>query len=245
MDILILSGDKTNFYLHQKMLEKGYSVQLEGFHHLKKSDYKPIRIGGYKTIITPIPFTINNSTLFAPYSEEIIHIDNFLNKCDQDCTIIGGPFHFNDKRLVDITQNQQFRKANIIPTVEEIIKIIIEESDYTIYQRPIHITGSGDLSTHLKDSLERLGAIIIDDLSNTDIIINTSNSFSLDREDLEQIKDSWIIDVTSEGLKIDNKQAKNMGLKIKKARGLPGKSAPASVADYLLKNLEELQLINR
>lgn len=245
MDILILSGDKTNYYLHQKMLERGYSVQLEGFHHLKKSDYKPIRIGGYKTIITPIPFTINNSTLYAPYSEEIIHIDNFLNKSDEDCTIIGGPFNFKDDRLVDITQNPQFRKANIIPTVEEIIKIIIEESDYTINKRSILVTGSGELSKHLKTTLEQLGAILTDELFSAEIIINTSNSFTLTDEELVQIQDRWIIDVTSDGLKADKKLVKNLGLRIKKARGLPGKSSPASVAESLLNTLEELQLIKK
>lgn len=239
MNILILSGDKTNYYLYKQLLKEGYSVQLEGFHHLKKSDYKPIRWSGYKTIICPIPFSIDGTTLYAPYSEEVIHIDSFLKKCDKDSTIIGGPFPFEDPRLIDITRDKSFREQILTPTVEEIIKIIIDESDYTIKNRSILLTGSGALSHPLKEILGLLGANTTVALNEAEIIINTSNSYSLSNEELMNLKHSWILDVSSTGMKVDNKYAKSLGLKIKRARGLAGKSAPASVATYLSRILAE------
>ena len=73
-------------------------VKLEGFnHYLNKIGGKGIVVKGYDIIFVPIPFTIDNSTIYSPYSEDIIHIDSFLSKANKDCKIIGGPFNFKDR----------------------------------------------------------------------------------------------------------------------------------------------------
>lgn len=243
MSIQILGGDLTNYYLFKLMEEHKINVKLEGFgHYLKQKIPKPVKFDGFKLIIAPIPFTIDGLTIYAPYSDEILHIDTFLSKADKDAVIIGGPFNINDSRLIDLTQNSSFTNLTVVPASEEIIKIAIEKSNITINSSNILVTGEGRISKQVVKILESLGAniyfnknFIIDD---TDIIINTRKDFSLSNSELDLLKDEClIIDATPTGCNIDTRYGKKIGVNIITARGLPGKSAPKSVAKYIFTTL--------
>ncbi|MGL1891081.1 MAG: dipicolinate synthase subunit DpsA [Spirochaetaceae bacterium] len=245
MKILIIAGDLTNYYLYKTLLENKHKVTLEGFDYLtKKIPKKSIKLKGYNTVICPIPFTIDNSTLYSPYSYDNIHIDHLLERVDSDARIIGGPFNFHDNRLYDLTKNRTFTDMTVIPACEEVIKIIIDKSDITINNANIAIIGSGRISLHLIKLLKLLGGNITTDLKVADFIINTIPKLNIDKKVLDTSKKSvLIIDVASNDGGIDYKYAKKIDINIIKARGLPGKSAPQTVSDYIYKTLSIEKLI--
>ncbi len=247
MSILVLAGDLTNYYLYKTLKENNYEVKLEGFNHLLNDQQKKgILIKGYKTIIVPIPLSIDGSILYSPYSEENIHIDQLFQKADKNSKIIGGPFSIKEDRIYDITKNRDFTDLTVIPTCEEIIKIIIDKSDITIANSNITILGNGRIHSRLSPLLTSLGAKTNkeDNISTSNIIINTSRDSKLDREELEKLNDDvLIIDITSGDSFINYKLSKKLGINIIKARGLPGKSAPRTVSDYIYKTLIKEKLI--
>lgn len=239
MSILILAGDLTNYYLYKKLKDNDFHVKLEGFSHLTgKFPPKGIKISGFKTIIAPIPLTIDGSSLYSPYSEESIYIDQLMSEADKDSKIIGGPFSRADKRIYDLTKNRSFTDLTVIPTCEEILKIIIDKSDITISKSYIEIVGDGRISRRLTTILKALGAnakIVLDlTENNSSIIIITAKGYKIDDEIL---KNKLVIDITN------TKHSRKTGKNILKARGLPGKSAPKSVANYIFETLLKEEII--
>lgn len=236
MSILILAGDMTNYYLYKRLKESNYQVKLEGFSHLTENfPPKPIKIAGYKTIIAPIPFTLDSSTLYSPFSEESIYIDQLLTRADEEAVIIGGPFTLDDDRLFDLTKNRSFTNRTVTPTCEEIIKIIIDKSDITISGATIGLVGEGRISIKLKSMLIALGAEVLnipdEEINSCNILVITTVDHLITDSTLEKYKDKLIIDITN------TKHSKKTTKNILKARGLPGKSAPSAVADYIFDTL--------
>lgn len=245
MEILVLAGDKTNYYLYKLLKENSFNVTLEGFNFLLDIPQKKgIVFKGYDIIIAPIPFTIDGLTLYSPYSEDSIHIDDFLNKSDSNSKIIGGPFLFNgnefkDLRFIDITKDKNFTGKTVIPTCEEIIKIVINNSDVTIYNSKFFINGAGRIGKHLKKLITLLGGDSeITKVEDADVVINTTRDASnLNSLILNSNKSPLIIDATSVESGIDSKRLKKSGFNFIKASGLPGKSSPKSVANYIYTSL--------
>ena len=239
MSILVFAGDKTNYYLYKILKREGYDTTLRGFDHLLDSPpKKDIVFKHFDTVIAPIPFTLNNQTIFSPYSERSYHIDRFFRLIPDNIKIIGGPFNFSDSRFYDITQNKDFTDHSVIPTLEEILKIIIEKSDLTLTGSRIKIFGEGRIAKALTNTLTDFNVKFTENPKSWDTIINTSSDFSMDKEILGVInKDSIIIDTAIKNSGIDYRYAKRVGFNIIKARGLPGKSAPQSVANYVFDTL--------
>lgn len=263
MKILILAGDLKNYFLYKKMLKLNYDVSLAGFDHIRtRGRKKSPSINIYDLIITPIPFTIDELTLYSPYADEVFHIDDFMKKVKANSVIAGGPFNISDKRLYDVTSNKNFQELNILPVCEELIKIIIDKTDITLIGSSITIYGYGKIAKRLYKQLEYLGAYVhiksdeedidipcsrldsTDFINNSDVIIHTLSGYTLDNIILDNInKDSILIDVASSDGGLDYNYAKKINIDVIKARGLSGKSAPKTVSEYLFNTLKKDNII--
>lgn len=245
-NIVIVAGDLTNYYLSQKLKSRQLNVTLFGFDHLKKPTRKRgIDWGSFDLVIVPVPFTIDGTTIYAPYANDQTFITDLLLKLNKNAIIIGGPFSINDDRLYDITLNNFFKSKSVTPSCEEIIKIVIEETDFTISGSIISIFGNGTIAKALEPLLIALGAdVLLNDnqqIKSSDIIINTGSELKIGKKEIDLSRqNSIIIDVGSKDGGIDYSYAKKVGHKIIKARGLPGRSAPKSVATYIIKSIEHL-----
>lgn len=232
--ILILAGDKQNYFLYKKLKSLKINADVFGFELLGTREKKVLDFTKYKTIITSIPFTIDNLTIHSPFSEKNIYITDLIKRISSDTVVIGGPFNFTDKRFIDITRDQDFIIKSIVPTVEEIIKLIIQNSDITIYDSKTLIIGNGLLPNQLKEKLVLLGAQISN--NNPDIIINCESDQSKINSIIKTVKkNTLILDVSNSDKQIDKR--------VIKARGLAIKSAPRTVAKYLYEILIERKLI--
>lgn len=263
MDILVLGGDLKNYYLYKKLQREGLNVTLYGFDLLpRKPRRKAPVFSKYSMIIVPIPLSIDSLNLYTPYSENTISIHDLLIKSSDKTRIIGGPFNFEDERFWDITKEESFIELNVIPTCEEIIKILIDKTDFTIMGSCITLYGYGKISKRLSQLLDGMGAYTHiksnnknidkpnstisskDNINRSDVIITTSSKLIVDKEIINEVKTGTIIiDVASTDGGIDYKYAKLRNIDVIKARGLPGKSAPLTVSEYIFNTLKRNNLI--
>lgn len=263
MNVLIIAGDRKNYFLYKKMLSNGYLVTLVGFDHIRsRSSKKTPALNLFDVVITPIPFTLDGLTLYSPYADNTYHIDSFLDMLKPNSVIVGGPFKRNDSRFIDITKNQDFLNLNVLPVCEELIKIVIDKTDITLIGSSILLYGYGSVTKRLYKLLEFLGAYVhiksdkldieepsstmdnIDSIDEYDVIINTQTGFIIDNSILDLVKnETVIIDACSSGSGLDYSYAKKQNIKAIKARGLTGKSAPKTVSEYLFNTLRREKII--
>lgn len=157
-----------------------------------------------------------------------------MKRVPNNVKVIGGPFYFKDNRFIDITKNKEFIKKSIIPAVEEIIKLIITNSDITIFASKVQVIGNGLLPELLVEKLALLGSKVVGDKPDT-IINCDSNLDILKRSIKDANRKTLILDVSNSDKIIDKR--------VIKARGLAVKSAPRTIAKILFESLKELYII--
>lgn len=167
----------------------------------------------------------------------------------------------NDKiKIIDLLENEALTILNAIPTVEGAIKIAIEEREETIHESTVLVCGYGRIGKLLCDRFRDLGANVYcaarkdtdlawirekrciplryDELykyaKEFDIVINTVPTKILNKEELDSFrKDITIIDLASKPGGVDEEYAKEIGVKVIIALGIPGKEQPKTAARYM------------
>lgn len=267
--ISFIGGDNRNYRV-SKMFAENYNVYtyaLEGDNNnfeecIEKSEY----------IVVPIPFSTDDENVYTPKSNQTITINEFLENISGK-TIIGGKIkaeyvqklESNNNKVIDITKCREFILKNAIPTAEGVVKIIIENTDFTIDDSKIAVLGFGNVGKKISELLNNLNAHVFcydikkqevanivtygynvlndfsKEISNMDVIVNTVPEQILNRKTLEFIdKDTLIIDVASTPGGVDFEYSKTNGYKVIQALGLPGKIAPKTSAKYVKEILENL-----
>lgn len=263
-DISIVGGDLRNYYLYKQFLENGYGCTLFGFDdYLKDKNYQYKVEAVYKSdlIIGPVPFSADNKNIYTPYSSQIISIEEFLHSINNSAKLISGMVKNSVKEnYVDITGLEEFRQLNAVPTSEGILQILLNETDFSIHNSRVLITGFGRIGKYISKVLKGLGSYVtiassdnieltqaeiegyktinLTDLKNipttTQIIINTIPYIYFTSDILKGIsKNILIVDVASDPGGVDKEYALRNEYKLIIAKGLPGKIAPKTVADYL------------
>jgi len=174
----------------------------------------------------------------------------------------------NDVSIVDLMNNESFVMLNVIPTVEGALQVMMENTEFTIHNSNCLVLGFGRIGKLLCNRLKSLGANVscmarkdkdlscmqafgykgvhINDLSknlnNIDIIFNTIPAVMLKDEELKVLenKNTIIIELASSPGGVDLNKAKEYGIKIISAQGLPGKVVPITAARYIKETLEKI-----
>lgn len=156
---------------------------------------------------------------------------------------------------------------NAIPTAEGAIKIAIANTDHCLFQAQIIVLGFGNVAKALSRRLKALGAIVsvvcrgeanqaraiemgllgIDIaklktvLASADLIFNTIPHQVLTATELKACSPKAVlIDLASDPGGIDENSAAKYGLKLIRALGLPGKTAPQTAGQILAKSYPAL-----
>lgn len=176
-------------------------------------------------------------------------------------------------KFFDYLNREELAIRNAIPTAEGAIKIAIEETPITINGSRCLILGYGRIGKILAKMLSGLGAHVTVEarkyadlamiyshgyeplslcdlkskLDSFDIIFNTVPAMLLDSELLKVMdKDALIIDLSSRPGGVDFNAAKDLGVKVIWALGLPGKIAPvtsgAIIKDTIMNIIKELEV---
>lgn len=229
-------------------------------------------------VITSIPLSKDNININMPlniYGKES-KIDEALKVMNNKLIFTGSvsseilrKFKLYNIEILDIMKNEEFAVLNAIPTAEETIRIIIDNTKKVLHNTNCLIMGYGRIGKVLakklnalsvkveclvSDNMEKIWCRVegynyiefeniknkSDLLKKYDIIINTIPKIILTDELKEIRKDTLIIDLASKPYGIDRSIVKQENLNFIEALGLPGKSAPITVAENmyeLIKNI--------
>lgn len=222
-------------------------------------------------VITSIPLSRDNININMPlniYGKES-KIDEALKVMNNKLIFTGSvsseilrKFKLYNIEILDIMKNEEFAVLNAIPTAEETIRIIIDNTKKVLHNANCLIMGYGRIGKVLakklnslsvkveclvSDNIEKIWCRVegynyiefeniknkSDLLKKYDIIINTIPKIILTDELKEIRKDTLIIDLASKPYGIDRSIVKQENLNFIEALGLPGKSAPITVAENM------------
>lgn len=117
-------------------------------------------------IILPLPASLDNITINAPFSKNALPIEEVLSLADCKTTIIGGKISETVRHkigarqlfFIDYLEREELSILNAIPTAEGAIGIAMNELATTIYDTSCLIVGYGRIAKILAPRLASLGA---------------------------------------------------------------------------------------
>lgn len=171
MKIAICGGDERQKFLAESLYAAGFPVMVWGFSKLSMPETIPecsilALVAQCDCFILPLPATVDGHTLFAPYSETPLFVDDGLAETLRGKTVFAGlksrleqaDAVWKEVGCLDYSQAECFAIRNAFPTVEGALAIAIEESDRTLRGSRCLVTGFGRIGKVLCDSLCALGA---------------------------------------------------------------------------------------
>ena len=147
--------------------------------------------------------------------------------------------------------------ANAVPTAEGAVQVAMEELPFTLHTARVLILGFGRVGTLTAHRMSALGAKVTVaakdyedlawaaaygcetiylkglsfELGGFDIIVNTIPAVILDGTKLRWVDPgAFLLDLASAPGGIDRTAAKELGLRVMQAPGLPGRTAPVTAA---------------
>ena len=268
-NFLIVGGDSRQLYIADTLERKGKKVAVYGLPEITRKCEKDIK-NAVKTsdaIVLPLPFTKDNKNIYSivPIKESV---DEILNLVSDGQLVFAGMLNKGEESKIkkkgavpfDYFRREDVTLMNTVPTVQGILKVIIDNIDYTINSCNCAVFGYGRVAKVAADILSAIGANVTvcvrknSDItlakinghggcpisgfssvaSDFDILINTVPSLVIDRNILGNVKQSClIIDVASAPFGTDFACAFEFGIKAIQCPSLPGKVAPKTAGEII------------
>ncbi len=270
---LIIGGDSRQLYMADYLENLGFDVQIYGLPETNRICCLNINQEIKKTenIILPLPVSKDGIYLYSivPMKESI---DVLVSLFNENHRIFAGmisdtlksKLKKNNSEVFDYFKREEVTVMNAVPTVQGIIKTIIDNIEYTINSCKCTVFGYGRIGSMTADVLSSIGADVtvcarkysdlakasvkglkscfINDCSmianESDIIINTIPAIVLNRDILSKVKkDCLIIDIASAPYGTDFAVASELGLNAILCPSLPGKVAPKTAGKIIAKGV--------
>lgn len=167
----VIGGDLRSIKLANLLAAEGNEVNIYGF---KNADFeigieesidldKAIRESD--VIIGPIPCSVDNETLNAPFYKGRIYINDVFKKMSKNQVFVAGRLSEKIVQLAqvynvysaDLLEREEMAVLNAIPTAEGAIQIAMEEMPITIHGSNVLIMGYGRIGKVLARMLDALG----------------------------------------------------------------------------------------
>jgi len=264
--ISVIGGDLRQYTVAELLQNDGFDVSIYGFDNLEKNTV-PISKSIIDTaqsdiLIFPVPVSVDDITINAPFSKNKIYLSEFKNNMRQKTIILGGKIgnHFNDYICYDYLLREEMAVRNAVPTAEGAIDIAISETPLTLADSNVLVIGYGRISKVLCNLLKAFNSnisVATSDISKMawienfglstihtnnlseyinqfDIIFNTAPAVILNKSILSKVsKNCLIIDLSSKPGGVDFNYAKELNLRVIWALSLPGKTAPISAGKII------------
>lgn len=267
--ILIIGGDSRQLYMADYLESNGCEVMIyalpeknrECVHNLGEA------VKSSDVIIFPLPVSKDGKNIFA-ITPHGITVENAIRYINENHIVFGGMIDksTNQKllkktdKINDYFRDEEVTLRNTIPTVQGILKIIIDNIEYTVCGCRIAVFGYGRTGKLTAETLKALGAKVtvcarkkadivsarvrgmrgcyISDFHNQaneiDIIVNTIPSVIINRSILENLnRNCLIIDVASAPYGTDFAVASELGINAMQCPSLPGKIAPKTAGEII------------
>ena len=217
---IIIGGDSRQIYMAEYLEAMGYDVSLYGLPEINKKCIADIKfeIESKDAVVMPLPVTKDGKYIFSivPIKETV---DEIISYVKPEQAVFAGMINkglelkIKKKKasIYDYFRREDVTVMNTVPTVQGIIKAVIDNIDYTVFSSRCAIFGYGRVAKITADTFYSLGADITicarkkGDLAtaetkgyesceitefyktahNFDIIINTVPSLVVDKKILE------------------------------------------------------------
>jgi len=283
MNVLFVGGDQRQLEMIRIFKEKKANIHLLGFHQLmqsfveaRKVSLKELNINIYDVIILPVNGVSDEGkvrTLFS--NEDFILPLNFFSNTKENVKIFTGiktkrleeMLEFANRDAYILMERDDVAIYNSIPTVEGVIMMLVENTDYTIFGSNIYVFGFGRVGETLARTLKNLGAnvtVVVRSkknyarvkelkmnplyiekvkakISDANIIINIVPALVITRDILDEVNvNTFILDISSKPGGVDFEYAKKRGLKADLVLGIPGLVAPKTAGKILAEAILEI-----
>ncbi len=260
--ILIIGGDSRIQYLKEALNCDGYDAQIfSGAEPLKNAvDRCDAVILGLpsskddKTVDAPnLSDAILLKDLFKLVGKNKLLLAGKMSEAMKAVADVFGV------KWIDYFMRDELEILNAVPTSEGALQIAMEELPITIFGSRVIVTGFGKVAEPLCRLLKHLGADVTvcarrasqrakartmgmktidfpyleDSVFSADILFNTVPQKIIGANVLLNAKNTLIIDLASKPGGVDMEKAKDMGVKVVWALGLPGKVAPVSSGNII------------
>ncbi len=275
-NIMIIGGDSRQSYMADFLEKSDFNITVYGLKTKDRTCIKNFKSEIEKTdaVILPLPISKDGKNIIS--SEPIKEtLDDIIFKTGKNCIVFGGLIDRSTEsklvkkgiRYFDYYKREDVTIKNTVPTVQGILKAIIDNVDYTIHSSKCAVFGYGRVGKITADILSSIGADITvcarkkSDLTtaemkklngclieefyiiskNYDIIINTIPSVVIDRKILENLKsDCLIIDVASSPFGTDFACANELGIRAIQCPSIPGKVAPKTAGIIIAQAITDI-----
>ena len=262
---LLIGGDKRQEHLYEILNTKKSKVDKIFFGPKEALEENFKKISDANVIILPIPSTTDGKYLYAPNIDKKIHLNLITEKISNNTVLFTGGENTlftasKAKKVINLLADESLTLKNAMATAEATLSVIINNTEHTVFDSRVLITGYGRIAKILTKYLLALnakvsicarkeaalteaklcGAVALgfsqlkESLTKYVIIINTVPMELFKKDELEKINNkSLIIDLASKPGGIDFKTADDLGLKTIHALSLPGKYSPKSAAEFI------------
>ncbi len=267
--ILIIGGDSRQLYMADYLESKGFELMIYALPEKNRECVQNLgdAVKSSDVIIFPLPVSKDGKNIFSITSHGI-SVESAVKYINGNHIVFGGmidksthqKLQKKTENINDYFRDEEVTLRNTVPTVQGILKIIIDNVEYTICGCRIAVFGYGRTGQLTAETLKALGAKVtvcarkkadivsarvrgmrgcyITDFHNQaneiDIIINTVPSVIIDRSILEHLnKNCLIIDVASAPYGTDFAAASELGINAMQCPSLPGKIAPKTAGEII------------
>lgn len=261
---IIIGGDNRQIYMADYLESKGYNVAVYALPEISRICCKNVKkeIENSRFVILPLPLTKDGRYIHTSNDFKIT-VDEIISHIKEQNIVFAGMISKATQAKIankagnvfDYFKREEVTVRNTVPTVQGILKVIIDNIDFTINSSKCAVLGYGKSASLTAEILASLGADVTvcarkySDLAKAetkrfkscpikdfitvadkfDIIINTVPSVIINKEILEKInKDCLIIDIASAPYGVDFAAADKLGMKAILCPSLPGKVAPVT-----------------
>lgn len=276
MHIAVIGGDARQLEVIRKLSEQDAKISLIGFDQLDdgfvgsyKETFDTINPKTVDAIVLPVSGMNEDREIESIFSrDKTILPEDWLEKTKKHSIIYTGISNDrlkemakqSNKKLVELVERDDVAIYNSIPTAEGTIMIVIQNTDITIHNSNVIVTGFGRVGKTIARTFQNLGANVkvaadepelrarafeyhlesfpVKDLSkhvaDADVVINTIPAHVVSANVLSKMMPhALVVDLASKPGGTDFRYAEKRGIKALLALGLPGIVAPKTAGQII------------
>ncbi len=170
----IIGGDLRQARLAYGLAKDGYDVSVFGFKDIEFDkeiivlDSIQSAIKNVDIIIAPLPCSIDNETINAPFYTDKIYVTDLFKQMSKNQLFLGGRISEKIDKLakvykiypIDYFNREELVILNAIPTAEGVMQIAMEEMPTTLHNSRCLILGFGRIGKVLSKMMKGIGAFV-------------------------------------------------------------------------------------
>ena len=243
----------------------GFDIPLREYGDIKKASTAGAALAGAAYAVLPPVVSRDGENIYAPLSEAAIPVQGLeFGKASVFCGAFCPPVLAKTRSY---SASERFAVRNAVPTAEGALKIAMEETKSTICGMHACVLGFGRIGAVLAKDLLALGAcadvfarrgearawasaigagaydfcFLGEKIASYDCIFNTVPQNVISGSVLASVaKNAPIIELASPPGGVDAEEARNAGVKLVGAGGLPGKITPRSAGKIIYETIREM-----